>query len=258
MDDAKRFCPKHNLAATTSIVFCDHVSFSNTCHMKRIYSRFRIALMTFTLGLAAVYMSNGLAVAWNEVPVKLPTAVSSNVLAVFPDTSRLLTREKNCGKDPADPQARLDCENDRIFEDRDMTLYAKYEITCDPPESDRVLYHCGQEKDFRELRNMVWRHWGEKRRTHIIFKYAGDWWREEEHYFLEPGRNNTWRLVIKRVGFANLWVDNKRTKVRMVNSNKAYSQRQWKNAPEDDAPHRLRPGRRYLEFSDERGYTDYF
>lgn len=58
----------------------------------KFYSKVRIALMTFTLGLASVWMANGLEIAWSEVPVDLPTAESGEVLAIFPIERRFMPR----------------------------------------------------------------------------------------------------------------------------------------------------------------------
>ena len=52
--------------------------------MKRIYFRLRIALMTFTLGLGAVWMANVFAIADRDYPVEVPTALSADVLYIFP------------------------------------------------------------------------------------------------------------------------------------------------------------------------------
>ncbi|MGD9587644.1 MAG: hypothetical protein AB7Q37_10540 [Pyrinomonadaceae bacterium] len=51
--------------------------------MKRFYSQVRISLLTFTLGLAAVWMMNGLGAARSHVPVDLPAGTSEEVLFVF-------------------------------------------------------------------------------------------------------------------------------------------------------------------------------
>ena len=77
--------------------------------MKRIYCRFRVGLMAFALGLAGVYMADGLGGRSDEDWVDLPAARSGDVLHVFVDNSRLFTCEKNCGLDPVDPQARSAC-----------------------------------------------------------------------------------------------------------------------------------------------------
>lgn len=46
--------------------------------------RLRIALMTFALGLAAVYMWNGMSIAMDYIPVDLPKVISNEVLFIFP------------------------------------------------------------------------------------------------------------------------------------------------------------------------------
>ncbi len=40
--------------------------------------------MTFTLGLAAFWMADGLSIAWREGPVDLQIAESSDVILIFP------------------------------------------------------------------------------------------------------------------------------------------------------------------------------
>ena len=52
--------------------------------MKRIYSKFRICLMTFALGLASVFILNGSLQFSDEVPVNLPKTESGDVQIVFP------------------------------------------------------------------------------------------------------------------------------------------------------------------------------
>ncbi|CAN5332653.1 hypothetical protein BH20ACI1_BH20ACI1_14090 [soil metagenome] len=52
--------------------------------MKRYYSKFRIMLMTFALGLASVFMLNGSLQFSDEVLINLPETKSENVLIVFP------------------------------------------------------------------------------------------------------------------------------------------------------------------------------
>ena len=66
--------------------------------MKRFYSRFRIALMTFALGLASVWMFNGLNS--NEIYVELPKVQSDYVIFVLPienKTIKILTYRYGCG-----------------------------------------------------------------------------------------------------------------------------------------------------------------
>jgi hypothetical protein len=52
--------------------------------MKKFYFKFRIGLMTFTLGLASVFAFNGLLKYSDEIPVKLPKVENGEVLVVFP------------------------------------------------------------------------------------------------------------------------------------------------------------------------------
>ena len=52
--------------------------------MRRFYSKFRIGLMTFALGLASVFMMNDSFQFSNQVYVNLPKTKSENVLIVFP------------------------------------------------------------------------------------------------------------------------------------------------------------------------------
>ncbi|HXG83512.1 MAG TPA: hypothetical protein VNI84_05725 [Pyrinomonadaceae bacterium] len=51
--------------------------------MKRFYTRFRIMLMTFALGLASVFMSNGSLNYSNEIIVELPKSQSESPIIVF-------------------------------------------------------------------------------------------------------------------------------------------------------------------------------
>jgi hypothetical protein len=63
--------------------------------MRRIYSHARIGLMTFTLGLAVVWVANLYAIADHGVFVEIPIAVSDDVLFVFP------VEGKNIGQWPS-------------------------------------------------------------------------------------------------------------------------------------------------------------
>ena len=52
--------------------------------MKRIYSKFRIGLMTFALGLASVFMINGSLQFSDEASINLPETNSKSVILVYP------------------------------------------------------------------------------------------------------------------------------------------------------------------------------
>jgi hypothetical protein len=219
--------------------------------MKRIYSRLRIGMMTFALGLAAVYMADRLPSGPN---VELPTAVSTNIFPVFLDKSRIFTREKNCGKDPSDPQARLDCTKESLFENRNMALYARYEITCDSERWDSDKSACGS-NDKRMRRSIVWRRWNEKTRAHVIVQYMGDKWNSKSHYFIEPSGNGSWQLSVTYERSMWLFVDGEETEVTRIEPHWSYKQGRWKTSTRDDAPYDLAPGTRYLQFENETGDT---
>jgi hypothetical protein len=114
-------------------------------------------MITFALGLAAVYMIDGLSIVWSEIPLELPAAKSADIFSVFTETPPTLRRDRNCGKDPLDAQARIDCASERLFGKRDMSLYARYAITCDwsTPSESGLLCDRRERKKEREL---VWRH----------------------------------------------------------------------------------------------------
>lgn len=214
--------------------------------VKKIYTRFRIALMAFTLGLAGVYMSEQAPFLSGEVHVELPTAASADVLPVFIDNSLVLTRERNCGKDPADAHARLECTNERLFGTRDMSLYARYEITSRSSESDMET---GESAEDRIQRTLIWRHWKEKTRAHVVVHHIGSHWYYTDHYLIEPDNTGSWRLTSIDEHHQWLFVDGERTKVSVVDPHhRAYEKARWKTATEDEGPYHVDPGTRYLEF----------
>lgn len=211
--------------------------------------------MTFVLGLAAVYMADRLTIAWNEVPVELPKARSAEIFHVFIDNSRIWTREKNCGKDPSDAQARVECTNQRLFGNRDMDLYVKFEIPHDPSnyDDDWPDYHS---REAEKERYLVWRLWREKKRAHLIFHYAGAYGKSESHYFIEPYEKGRWQLVAQEKIFRTFLVDGSETEVGLVDDHPwSYKQARWKTATDDYGPYYISPGTRYLEFENETGDT---
>jgi hypothetical protein len=217
--------------------------------------------MAFTLGLAGVYMSERVP---NEVSVDPPTAESTNIFSVFTDVPPTLRPDRNCGKDPLDAQARIDCANERLFGKRDMSRYASYAIICDGTTSDTGLL-CDRHQ-FRRKRELVWRHWTEKTRAHISVTYfRKDYNREytnESHYFIEPYDSNSWHLVSQHKSFKIFLIDGRETEVGMVDDGDypyfgpwSYKHARWKTATADDYRTYVEPGRRYLEFENETGDT---
>lgn len=201
--------------------------------------------MAFALGLAGVYMADRLP---GTPYVELPTAVSTNVFPVFIDKSLIFTREQNCGLDPADPQARLDCTNQRLYGNRDLSLYAQYEVTNDTErECDWAAY--------RETRRLIWRHWKEKTRAHLTVKYCGKECRSA-HYFVEPAGERSWE--VSSVDTRAIWryVDGEYTELTLVEDYGPYARPRWETVSRDDSHYYCTPtGTRYLEFENITGDT---
>ena len=57
-------------------------------NMKQFYSRFRVMLLTFTLGLAVAPFSNALYEKWSEIPIDLPVIESDSPIVVMVPTER--------------------------------------------------------------------------------------------------------------------------------------------------------------------------
>lgn len=211
--------------------------------------------MAFTFGLAAVYVADRLP---GEPYIELPTAVSTDVFPIFIDNSRAFTREMNCGKDPADGQARLECSKERLFGDRDMSLYARYEIDRRPTGS------AGHESiwdsaDERLVRKIISRHWQEKSRAYLAVHsigYHGE--NYTNHHFIEPGDDGSWLLSSTYTYSMWLYVDGDGTKVMYVHPHWSYGKARWKTATKDDSHYRVAPGTRYLEFENITGDTVVF
>ena len=65
--------------------------------------------MTFTLGLAAVWMANVFSIVQRDYPVAVPSVVSEDVLYVFPIEERRIPRGRGshfCGRSTFDPVLR--------------------------------------------------------------------------------------------------------------------------------------------------------
>ncbi len=86
--------------------------------MKKFYSRFRIMLMTFALGLASVFVFNGSLNLSNEVPVNLPKVRFEPSIIVFSLSKKspiIISEEKivDPKKDAAGASGGTTCEEAR-------------------------------------------------------------------------------------------------------------------------------------------------
>lgn len=201
--------------------------------------------MAFALGLAVVYMADRLP---SSPYVELPSAVSANVFPVFIDKSLLFTRGQNCGLDPADPHARLDCANQRLFGDRDMSIYTRYELTSG------IEDECGRNAD-RETRRLVWKHWNSKTLAHIAVRNCGGECYSTTHYFIEPTAEHSWQVATASARSIWRYVDGESTELTLVGDYGAYNRPHWKTVSRDDAYYCRPRGYRYLEFENITGDT---
>jgi hypothetical protein len=214
---------------------------------------FRFLLRTFAVGLAAVWIVTGLETAWRDKTVDLPKA-SEEVLPVFIGTQRVLTPQKNCGKDPHDPQARLDCVNEKLYERRDLSAYRYNEIRCD--FSVGVPDAICASADAR-LRALIWEHWQRKERAQIVEHLIGNGWNDDLHYFIEPNVQGQWRIVVKDVYPRSYLVDDLETPIQAVLDAGIYVRVNWTLAIGNDASFVSRVGIRCLRLVDETG-DDWF
>jgi CheY-like chemotaxis protein len=209
----------------------------------------RIFLRTLAIGLTAVWIVGGLKIAWRDKTVDLPTA-SEEALPVFMDNQRVLTPQKNCGKDPHDPQNRLDCTNEKLYENRDLSGYKYYEVRCDL--SDYRDHEVCASADAR-LRALIWQHWRQGKRAHIVEHFIGHGWNGDWHCLVEPNDQGQWRVVTKDVDHRWYLVDDQETKIHVVSDERVYVPVGWKVASEDDVDFRTPVGTHFLRLVNERG-----
>lgn len=209
--------------------------------------------MAFTLGLAGVYMFERVPALSGEVHVDLPTVASADVFPVFIDKSRTLLRQQNCGKDPADAKARLECAHERLFGARDMSLYEKYEIDRHPSMRHQTR---SESTDDRRIRSIIWRHWKEKTRAYVaVHRWGYHGW-HTSYYFIEPASDGSWLLRVTYTRAMWLYVvDVGGTEVTYVDPHWTYKQPRWRTATPDDHAYFFAPGTRYLEFENITGDT---
>jgi hypothetical protein len=159
--------------------------------MKRIYAKFRIMLMTFALGLAAVYLQQGLSFEWWGVPVDLPEARSASVLEI-----NVPLEEKPPSylcDEFTDANERAACLRQFIFESRDLSLYDDGGVQGCGVEL--VETHSACTRSLENARRFVWEHWKKRKRGYVAIAMSsaehGKW---TTHLFIEPDGNGSWRV----------------------------------------------------------------
>lgn len=151
--------------------------------MKRFYSRFRIILFAVALGLASVHFFQFLKEKLTEVKVDLPKVESESLIVVSPYAS---------------------LENETIVQDRNLFLYdfgGEIFSNCDYLEKDE-LKKC--EKDLIKARNFIWNHFQNKKLGYLILKDIYSFDPRETYYFIEPDKNDEWRIE-ERYAVSYVW-----------------------------------------------------
>jgi hypothetical protein len=148
--------------------------------MKTHYSAFRRALISFSLGLATVYMIDGLRAGTDEIPVNLPEARSGEILTVYRKDQEWIFR---------DMEARRN-----LLEER---THSQYEYDgrrgCGQTSSEKEQQDC--ERSLQKARAFIWEHWRQRRAGYVIVKMPSADAESEAHIFIEEDADGRMRLV---------------------------------------------------------------
>jgi hypothetical protein len=191
--------------------------------VKRCYSRIRIILMTFGLGLAAVFMWQGLSLAWRDVPVDLPETPSGNLLVVtVPLEKQQLTRLHKV-----------------IFEGRDISLYDDGgQQGCGLELRKVARLKC--ERSMERARRFIWDHWKKRKRGYVAVTNASDKAEWVTHLFIEPTEGGNWRIAERSVPMLREPEDPEHYWLGDL------IEIEWNRATADDKDYGLTPGTLYL------------
>lgn len=149
--------------------------------------------MTFGLGLASVFMWQGLSTDWWGVPVDLPETRSSSVLEVTVPLEKKPDGPKYFCDEFSEGNERTSCLNQLIFESRNISLYADGgRQGCSLEERNTQRSKC--ERSLERARRFVWDHWKKRQRGHVAVTNASDKAEWVTHLFIEPTADGTWRI----------------------------------------------------------------
>ena len=211
--------------------------------MKYVYTRFRIMLRAFGLGLAAVCVWQGLSLAWWGVPVDLPEARFANVLDVTVPLAKKLGGSKYLCDEFTDENYRASCLHQAIFQGRDMSLYdngGRAFKGCDDYPS-----YC--EKPLEKARRFVWQHWKQRKRGYVIVARVSPEAVWETHLFIEPGPDGRWRVAERRMPMLREPIDPEHYWLGDLIEIK------WNRATAEDERDGMKPGIMYLRLSNSVG-----
>ncbi len=214
--------------------------------MKRTYPRIRIILMAFGLGLAGVYMWQGLSIGWWGVPVELPEARSGSVLEVTVPLIEKPLGPKYLCDEFTDTNDRESCLHQVIFKDRDMSLYDDGgRQGCSLEKRSVAPLDC--ERSLMKARRFVWDHWTKHKRGYVAVEQATDEIDLVTHLFIEPTAKGNWRVVERPMPMLRKPEDPEHYLLDDIIEIK------WKRATNEDKSYGLAPGTSYLELSDAVG-----
>ena len=143
-------------------------------------------MMAFALGLAAVYMWNGMSIGWDTVSVHLPEIRSAdNVLLIFPATSE-------------DTGFSRTYDESDIVNGRELSTYdvRGFVESCEGYDSDKEWSECARKRE--AARRFVYESWKQKRRGYIQIGHPCTDCLPEDHIFIEPAADGEWRVVVTR------------------------------------------------------------
>ncbi|MGB7202997.1 MAG: hypothetical protein WBD16_12155 [Pyrinomonadaceae bacterium] len=153
--------------------------------------KFRILLRALCLGLAAVFMWKAFSIAWQDVPVELPAARSSDVLVVTVPIER---RPSYFCDEFTDQNDKASCLSQLVFDDRDMSIYDNFgQQGCSFQELSENPSKC--ERSLTNTRRFVWEHWKNRTRGYVAVSNGSDGRTWTRHLFIEPNEDGKWRIT---------------------------------------------------------------
>lgn len=211
--------------------------------MKHSYSRIRIVLRTFGLGLAAFLMWQGLSLNWWGVRVDLPEARSGNVLEV---TVPLEKKPVYICDEFSDQNDRAACLQQVIFESRDRSLYDDGgQQGCGLEQRKVSPLKC--EQSMKQARRFIWDHWKKRKRGYVAIANASDTSEWVTHLFIEPTAEGHWRMDERTIPMLREPDDPEHYRLGDL------IEIEWDRATDDDKRDGLAPGTLYLRLSDIAG-----
>jgi hypothetical protein len=154
--------------------------------------------MTFGLGLAAVFMWQGISIARREVPVDLPKTQSGDTIAVTVPPEKPQLGPKFLCDEFSDENERNACLDKVIFENREKSLYGNGgDHGCGLREYKSARQKC--EYSMEQARRFVWDHWKKRKRGYVAVKFDSGNGSYVRHLFIEPKEDGEWRVAERMV-----------------------------------------------------------